>query len=215
MLEYPGHVGIELHPQESLTIRLKMVHKPSETGINRAAFALLRAMGFDLRSQHFEGTPRRLTKMWMTYLTGHEVTVKAFQTKADSMVITRNHQVVSMCPHHMLPIVMMCDFAYVPSGWVVGLSKIPRIMDVLGASFVLQEEFTDAVVNIVDTLLMPKGVAFRVSARHGCMRMRGVRTPGLVITQSLKGVMLTDEKARTEAMSTFEANTEKFPESDQ
>lgn len=212
--DYPAAVSIDVTPHDALAIRLSLRHKPSEIGINRAVFALLRGMGFDLRSQHFSGTPRRLTKLWMTYLADREITVKAFESTSDVMVTIKDHRVVSMCPHHMLPIVMVCDFAYVPAGWVVGLSKIPRIMDVMGGSFVLQEDFTDGVAKVIDTLLQPRGIAFRVRARHGCMRLRGVRTPGSVTTTALRGVMLTDEKARAEATFAMGEGDE-FPPDDQ
>jgi GTP cyclohydrolase I len=194
----PGHLTVDVEPQHSLTMKLKLVHTPSEVGIRNAMFAFIRALGLDLKSQHFSESPARLTKLWMEWMRDREITVKAFQSSADDMVTMVAHRVVTLCPHHFLPVEMICDLSYIPSGWVVGLSKLPRILDLVGGSFVLQEEFTHTVVKIVEALLMPRGIACRVRARHGCMRLRGVRTPGWVVTSSLKGVMLTDEKARVE-----------------
>lgn len=197
-LPVPGMLTAKLI---SGSLELSLKHKIDPKVINRVAQLLVHSLGLDIGSQHFAETPARIAKLWTTFLSPASLTLKAFETRSNTLVLCRNHPAVTLCPHHLLPVEMFCDLAYIPNGWALGLSKLPRLLDLIGSSFMLQEELTDTVVKLLDRLLMPKGVACRVVARHGCMRLRGVRTPGEVITTSVSGVYLTDEKARSEFLS--------------
>ncbi|EFC42919.1 predicted protein [Naegleria gruberi] len=110
------------------------------------------------------------------------------------MVVIRDIETYSLCEHHLLPVIGKCHVAYIPNGKVVGLSKIPRLVDVYARRLQIQEELTEQIAQAIVETIQPEGVGVVIEARHLCMEMRGVKTTqSTTITSSLKGQFLKKE----------------------
>ena len=150
-------------------------------------------------------TPQRVTKSlaWLTRGYGadvHEVIGDAlFDAPHESMVMVRDIELYSMCEHHMLPFFGKAHIAYIPDRKIVGLSKLPRIVDVFARRLQLQERLTEEIAQAIDEVLAPKGVGVVIEAMHLCMMMRGVeKQNSKTITSALRGSFRDDAKTRSE-----------------
>ena len=145
---------------------------------------LLRAVGEDPDREGLRNTPDRVARMYTELLSGYstdpETIIKRalFNIDYDEMVLVRDIEFYSLCEHHMLPFLGRAHVAYLPKGRVIGLSKIPRIVDMYARRLQVQERMTEEIANLLERELQPKGVAVVVEASHSCMTMRGVRKPG-------------------------------------
>jgi len=159
-----------------------------------------------LDSEGMEDTPRRVLKHWATITHGlnqdpQEPLAKTFPCDHDEIVIIKDIPFNSLCEHHLLPFFGVAHVAYIPSGRVVGLSKIPRCLDILASRPQLQERLTDQLAEVINTALQPVGVAVVLSAEHTCMTTRGVLKPGsITVTSCLLGVFREDPAARAEVL---------------
>lgn len=196
----PG-ANLNVTPHEGLTFKLEVTRTFNDEAAKNAVSRLLMAFGVNRSDENFKGTPARVVKMWKSWLEPKEVKFAVFQSDAEGAVTCTGHKAVSCCPHHLLPFELDVDVGYIPNGYVVGLSKLPRLVDVVASSFALQEHIPEAIVRILSVLLTPRGAICRVRSRHGCMRLRGVRTPSEVTVTAVAGVFHTDEKARNEFLS--------------
>ena len=125
-----------------------------------------------------------------------------FSVKYDEMVVVRDIDFFSLCEHHLLPFYGKCHVAYIPHERVVGLSKIPRLVEVFSRRLQVQERLTVQIAETLMDKLNPQGVAVVVEARHLCMMMRGVETPNAVaVTSSMHGVFLTQQQTREEFLT--------------
>jgi len=169
---------------------------------------LLTKVGEDPDREGLLYTPRRVEKA-MRYLTrGYtdnldEILNGAlFSVSYDEMVIVRNIEFYSLCEHHLLPFYGVCHVGYLPAGKVIGLSKIPRIVDVFARRFQVQERLTQQVAETIDEKIHPAGVAVVMEAQHLCMMMRGVQKQDTrMITSSMLGRFRTDQRSRMEFLS--------------
>ncbi len=169
---------------------------------------LLATIGEDPEREGLAGTPQRVEKA-MRYLTrGYtdnldEILNGAlFTVNYDEMVIVRNIEFYSLCEHHLLPFYGVCHVGYLPAGKVIGLSKIPRIVDVFARRLQVQERLTQQVAETIDEKIHPAGVAVVMEARHLCMMMRGVQKQDTrMITSSMLGLFRKDPRSRTEFLS--------------
>lgn len=159
---------------------------------------LLEGMGVDLTDSNYKDTPRRVARMYVEMFTPKKNNMRVFPEQHDNMIILRGHDVVGVCPHHLMPVSMRVYLAYIPGSKVLGLSKLARVVESQLTSPVLQETLTDAIVQSLHDRLDPKGVACTIAGRHGCMSFRGVRTGGDVVTSAVRGVFLTNPAAREE-----------------
>lgn len=166
-------------------------------------------LGIDLYDENFLDTPARMARMYREVLSGmvdterqiQSILSSAFPCDNDNLVLVRDIETFSMCPHHMLPVHYRVHAAYVPKGTVVGLSKIPRLVNVLARRPVLQEQFTEDVVSNLMRIPGCLGAACVVEGVHYCMVMRGVKqTSAKTTTSSLKGVFFDKPEARAEFM---------------
>jgi len=153
-------------------------------------------------------TPSRVRKSFEFIYGGYkqdpdEILKKAlFTTSNDEMVLVKDIEFYSTCEHHLLPIVGHAHVAYIPDGKVVGLSKIPRVVDVFARRMQIQEQLTEQIADAIMNAIAPKGVAVVVQARHMCMEMRGVKKINSTTTSSaLRGLFKKDEKTRSEFFS--------------
>ena len=167
---------------------------------------ILKGIGLDLTDQHLVDTPSRVARAYAEIFSGLDNTEEqvekilstSFSSDIDEMILVKDILVFSMCPHHFLPVVYHVDIAYIPNGRVLGLSKLPRIAEVLAKRPVIQEDIT---VDIAEALMKigALGVAVRVRGDHFCMKMRGEKKPdSSVITSCMKGVFLEDQNTRNE-----------------
>src|SRR5437660_910563 len=125
-----------------------------------------------------------------------------FSVKYDEMVVVRDIDFFSLCEHHLLPFYGKCHVAYIPNDRVVGLSKIPRLVEIFSRRLQVQERLTVQIAETLQQKLQPQGVAVVAEARHLCMMMRGVETPNAVaVTSSMHGVFLNQQKTREEFLT--------------
>jgi len=125
-----------------------------------------------------------------------------FSVKYDEMVVVRDIDFFSLCEHHLLPFYGKCHVAYIPHERVVGLSKVPRLVEVFSRRLQVQERLTVQIAETLMDKLNPQGVAVVVEARHLCMMMRGVETPNAVaVTSSMHGVFLNQQQTREEFLT--------------
>ncbi|MDH5805692.1 MAG: GTP cyclohydrolase I FolE [Gemmatimonadota bacterium] len=152
-----------------------------------------------------QDTPRRVAEslQWLTQ--GHEISVEdavgngVFEEKHESMVLVRDIELYSLCEHHMLPFFGKAHVAYYPNGRILGLSKIPRVVDVFARRLQVQERLTDQVADALMEVLAPAGVGVVIEAYHLCMMMRGVQKQNSkTVTSALRGLFRDDAKARDE-----------------
>jgi GTP cyclohydrolase I len=118
------------------------------------------------------------------------------------MVVVKDIEFYSQCEHHMLPIIGKVHVAYIPNGKVVGLSKIPRVVDIFARRLQIQEQLTEQIADALNEHLKPKGVAVVVDARHMCMEMRGVqKICSTTVTSALRGLFKKEKKTKDEFLS--------------
>jgi GTP cyclohydrolase IA len=169
---------------------------------------ILQALGEDPAREGLLRTPERSEKA-LRYLTSgysadlHEIVNGAlFDVKYDEVVIVRDIEFFSMCEHHLLPFFGKMHVAYLPENKVIGLSKIPRIVDVFARRFQIQERLTQQIAETLQELLHPRGVAVICEARHFCMMMRGVeKQHSGAITSAMLGAFRDNHETRNELLS--------------
>jgi len=167
----------------------------------------LEIIGEDPHREGLLKTPERVAKS-MSWLTrGYAMDVAdvvgdaVFEEEHASMVMVRDIELYSMCEHHMLPFFGRAHVAYIPNGKIVGLSKLPRIVEVFARRLQVQERLTTQVADAMETVLRPRGTLVLLEAEHLCMGMRGVRKPGSsTVTSAVRGIFRNDVAARAEAM---------------
>jgi GTP cyclohydrolase I len=152
-------------------------------------------------------TPQRVAKMYAELTAGYRIDPEAlindavFSVDYDEMVMVRDIDFHSLCEHHMLPFMGKVHIAYIPAGKVIGLSKIPRIVEMFARRLQVQERMTVQIADLLDTALKPQGVAVVVEGVHMCAVMRGVKKANArMITSAMRGVFRTDSKTRAEFM---------------
>lgn len=160
------------------------------TGLMHHYKGVLQLLGEDANREGLVKTPERLAKA-MQYLTqGNDVNAQdiinsaKFHEDISEMVIVKDIELYSMCEHHMLPFFGKAHVAYIPNGWITGLSKIARVVDVFSRRLQVQERLTVQIMNAIKETLNPLGVAVVIEAKHLCMMMRGVQKQNSVTTTS-------------------------------
>jgi GTP cyclohydrolase I len=169
---------------------------------------LLTRIGEDPSRDGLLNTPKRMEKS-MAFLTqGYNQSVEdvlhgaLFDVDYDEMVIVKDIEFYSLCEHHLLPFFGKAHVAYVPQGKVIGLSKLPRIVDVFARRLQVQERLTHQVAEAIDEAIHPQGVAVVMEAEHLCMMMRGVQKQhSQTVTSAMVGVFKTQSQTRTEFLS--------------
>jgi GTP cyclohydrolase I len=169
---------------------------------------LLVEMGEDPQRQGLLNTPKRVAKAYEFLTSGYNMDIEkvlnnaVFDEKYDEMVVVKNIDFYSLCEHHMLPFFGKVHVAYVPNGRIVGLSKIPRIVEVFARRLQVQERMTQEIADTIEKYLQPKGVAVVSEAFHMCMMMRGVEKQNSSATSSaVHGLFKEDARTRTEFLT--------------
>lgn len=161
---------------------------------------VLEGMGVDLEDPNFKDTPQRVAKMYAELLTPEHCNWTTFDSQYNNLVMLRAHKVIALCPHHLMPVELRAYVAYIPEKKVLGLSKLARCVEEQLTTPLMQEELGDRVADTLMEKLSPKGAACILVGEHGCMKFRGVRTDGDVITCALRGVFLQELAAREEVL---------------
>ncbi len=169
---------------------------------------IIGSLGYDTNNENFLGTPDRCSRALLNDFVIEKSRIdkeckklfkKVFPAEYDEMVIQRNIPVVSLCPHHLLPIEMKVYIGYIPKKKVIGLSKLARLAKLLGKQPILQEQYTKDVASWIDHYLDPLGVGIYVLGNHGCMRFRGVNVPDTdTVTSHLIGNFKQQQATREE-----------------
>jgi GTP cyclohydrolase IA len=183
--------------------------EPSEAQaeLEQAVRTILDAIGEDAEREGLQRTPQRVAKMYAEVTAGYHVDPIAlvndaiFTVDYTEMVLVRDIEFSSLCEHHMLPFFGKAHVAYIPNGRVIGLSKIPRIVDMFAKRLQVQERMTVEIADFVRTVTGASGVAVVVAGAHMCSMIRGVKKANArMLTQSLQGIFTTDPQLRAEFM---------------
>ena len=175
--------------------------------IRKAVTEILLAIGEDIQREGLVKTPDRVARMYAELLAGMYEDPKAhlqsvFTEKYDEIVLLRDIPFYSICEHHLLPFIGKAHVAYLPTGKVLGVSKLARIVDSFAHRLQAQERLTGQIADFLMENLKPLGVAVVLQASHGCMTIRGIRKPGsMMVTSALRGTFKRDARSRSEVLS--------------
>lgn len=190
----------------SLYQRQDVYHEETTQEISRHITDVIRAIGEDPAREGLVKTPERVAKAYQFLLHGYDLDPEAILTSAlfeedySEMILVKDIEVYSLCEHHMLPFFGRAHVAYIPDGRIVGLSKIPRVVDVFARRLQVQERLTLQVRDAISDVLSPLGVAVVIEAQHLCMMMRGAEKQNSVTTTSAMSGEFMQQATRSEFM---------------
>jgi GTP cyclohydrolase I len=199
--------------QDDLAKVYKLAGLFSETGINQEAIeqaveSIIKAVGEDPQREGLQRTPDRVARMYAELLDGYRtdpielLNNALFEVEYSDMVLVRDIEFYSLCEHHLLPFIGRAHIAYIPSHRVIGLSKIPRIVDMFARRLQLQERMTHQIAEFIDALLQPLGVAVVLEGLHLCATMRGVmKHDARMTTSTMIGVFRSNLATREEFLN--------------
>ena len=198
-----------MHDENSLIEAAEQHHHPlsdhSREKVEEAVRAILASVGEDPNREGLLHTPERVARMYEELLVGYHIDPVAtinhalFEVEYDEMVVVRDIEFYSLCEHHLVPFYGRAHVAYLPRDKVLGLSKIPRVVDMFSRRLQVQERMTQQIADFLDEVLHPKGVAVVVEGAHLCSMMRGVRKANArMVTSALTGLFKSDARTRAE-----------------
>ncbi|MDP6457194.1 MAG: GTP cyclohydrolase I FolE [Candidatus Marinimicrobia bacterium] len=169
---------------------------------------LLREIGEDPDREGLQKTPERVARAWNHFIKGYGETPEEvvgdaiFEELCDEIVIVKEIDFFSLCEHHLLPFKGCVNVGYLPDNKIIGLSKIPRIVDIYARRLQVQERMTQQIADALQQVLNPKGVAVIMEAEHLCMQMRGVeKKASFMVTSAVRGAFEKNQKTRDEFLS--------------
>lgn len=176
--------------------------------IEDAVYTILSNIGEDADRQGLQRTPERVARMFDELTAGYHIDpVKmindaVFDVEYNEMVVVKDIEYYSLCEHHMLPFFGKAHVAYIPNGKVIGLSKIPRMVEMFARRLQVQERMTEQIATFLEDVLKPQGVAVVIEGAHMCSMMRGVKKQqASMVTSSLRGLFKSDARTRAEFMN--------------
>jgi GTP cyclohydrolase I len=181
-------------------------------GLMKSYKEAIRLIGEDPEREGLLKTPERLAKAMQYATQGYTVDAKEilnsakFHEEISEMIVVKNIELYSMCEHHMLPFFGKAHIAYIPNGWITGLSKIARVVDVFSRRLQVQERLTTQILDAIKETLDPLGVAVVIEAEHLCMMMRGVQKQNSVTTTSAFFGEFEKQTTRSEFISLIQAD---------
>jgi GTP cyclohydrolase I len=193
-----------------------MESDPSNDVLEDAVRTLLTEIGEDPDRDGLRGTPgrvrRTLEQLTAGYRTDPDTLLEgaSFDVVYDEMVVVRDIELYSLCEHHLIPFFGRAHIGYLPRGTVIGLSKIPRVVDLFAHRLQIQERMTQQIADFLMTRLKPKGVGVVLETTHLCIAMRGVRRPGAtMVTSAMLGTFRSDPKTRAEFLTFIGRSSER------
>ena len=184
-----------------------------QKNIEKITEQLLRDIGEDPKREGLLKTPSRVAKAWKFFSKGYNQNIDViinnaiFIEDAKDMVIVRDIEFFSLCEHHLIPFFGKAHVGYIPNGKVIGLSKIPRIIDMFSRRLQVQERLTHQVADALKNVLNPKGVAVVLEGRHMCMQMRGVeKQNSFTSTSAMSGQFKKSSETRSEFLAIINRN---------
>ena len=174
--------------------------------IEKAVHEILIAVGEDINREGLRNTPGRVAKMYSELLSGAHEDPKqhlrsVFTERYDEIVLLRDIPFYSICEHHLMPFIGNAHVAYLPSGSVIGVSKLARVVDSFAHRLQVQERLTVQIADFLNDSLQARGVAVVLEASHSCMTIRGIKKPGSVmVTSALRGIFKSDSRSRNEVL---------------
>lgn len=194
-----------------MTLKHKRIYETAK--IAEHMRTVLELIGEDPEREGLKNTPTRIAKTWEYLTSGYQKSLEevvnqaVFTSDLDEMIIVKNTEIFSLCEHHLLPFIGKCHVAYLPNGKVLGLSKIPRIIEMFARRLQIQEQLTQQIANAILQATGAKGVGVIIEAQHLCMVMRGVEKQNSVMTTSVMlGGFRTDNRTRSEFLNLITAN---------
>ena len=194
----------------------KKTNEPNEKRIAELVRQLLVELGEDPRRDGLLKTPERVAKSLAFLTRGYRQTPRGvlnnavFDAGANHMIVLRNIEVYSLCEHHMLPFYGKAHVAYIPNGYITGLSKIARVVDIFSHRLQVQERLTQQIRECIEQTLHPLGVMVVIEAKHMCMQMRGVeKQSSITMTSDFSGAF-EQAKTRQEFMNLINSDSHKF-----
>ncbi len=183
--------------------------QPTQSEAEEAVRTLIRWAGDDPEREGLIATPERVVRAYREYFSGYEEDPLALLQRTfeetdgyDEIVTLKDIRFESHCEHHLAPIIGKVHIAYLPRHRVVGISKLPRLVEVYARRLQIQEKMTVQIANTIDEVLRPKGVAVIIEAAHQCMTTRGVHKPGVVmVTSHMLGAFRDDPLSRREVLA--------------
>lgn len=179
----------------------------------QAVRTLIEWIGEDPDREGLKDTPERVARSFAEFFDGYgrepNYILKCFSAEdCDELIVVKDIEFVSFCEHHILPFQGVAHVGYIPNGRIVGLSKIPRLVDIFAKRLQVQERLTTQVANALMEHLQPKGVGCVIEAKHSCLSCRGAKKQNAkMITSCLLGVMREDSKARSEFLDLIRSKT--------
>jgi len=183
------------------------IKKVDTERIEKAVREILMAIGEDSDRDGLKRTPERVGKMYAELLAGMREDPKdhlrsVFTENYDEIVLLRNIPFYSICEHHLMPFIGSAHVAYLPTGMVLGVSKLARIVDCFARRLQTQERLTYQIADFIMNSLKPMGVTVVLEASHSCMTIRGIKKPGsTMVTSALRGIFKKDPRSRNEVLS--------------
>ena len=213
-LQAQKKLGIMINKQDETTnnggFGYEKIERYNEKTLEALAFhykEIIRLLGEDVNREGLLATPMRVAKAMQFFTHGYDLDPEAilrsamFKEDYKQMVLVKDIEIYSLCEHHMVPMVGKAHVAYIPNGRIVGLSKIPRVVDVFARRLQVQERMTQQIKDCIQNTLNPLGVAVVIEARHLCMSMRGVQKQNsLTTTSDFTGAFLKNKETREEFM---------------
>jgi GTP cyclohydrolase I len=200
--------GVQAAGGASANGRVARHPPPDQTALKDLTRGLITALGEDPEREGLLETPERVSRSLSDLTAGYRQTLEdvvgdaLFAEDYDELVLVRDIAFYSLCEHHLLPIIGQAHVAYLPDGCVVGLSKLPRIVDMFAHRLQVQERLTRQIAEAVDQALRPRGVGVVIAAEHMCMAMRGVQKTGTrTVTSCLLGEIDADPNRRAEFLA--------------
>ncbi len=178
------------------------------SNIKEITSALLDEIGEDTNREGLLETPSRVAKAWEYFSQGYRLTPEEvvgdaiFSEECNDIIAVKDIDFFSLCEHHLLPFYGVVHVGYLPGDKIMGISKIPRIVDVFARRLQIQERMTNQVANAIEDILQPRGVAVMAEASHLCMQMRGVeKKASFMVTSAMRGAFKENHKTRDEFLT--------------
>ncbi|GKH61429.1 GTP cyclohydrolase 1 [Campylobacter ureolyticus] len=190
-------------------------NKKNSIEFEKSVKNMLEILGEDPNREGLIKTPHRVFKAYEFMTSGYKEDPKVvlndalFESSNNEMVLIKDIEFYSLCEHHLLPIIGRAHVAYIPNGKVVGLSKIPRMVNIFARRLQIQEQLTEQIAGALQEVINPRGVGVVLEARHMCIEMRGVeKINSTTTTSALRGSFISDPRTRKEFFSLINSSRE-------